>query len=483
MGAAALLACRGERPATAAPHPPAPSASAERPNILLILADDLGVGDVGCYNPDSLIPTPHIDALAAESRRFTDAHSPSGVCTPTRYGLLTGRYAWRTHLQRSVLWGDSPLLIDPARATLASLCKQAGYATACFGKWHLGLGDAESTNYAAPLRPGPLECGFDTFEGIPGSAGMPPYVWIIDDHPEQAATEKKELSYPVRGYGGEGFWRPGPAAAGFDHADTLPRTVDRAIEWIEEQAGEPEPFFLYVALSAPHTPWLPAAAFEGTTKAGPYGDFVANIDDEIGRVLATLERKDLVDDTLVIFTSDNGAHWELQDIAEYGHRANLNYRGQKGDAWEGGHRIPFLLRWPGHIAAETTEKRLFSLTDIFATLARMFDAQLADGSAPDSVDATPLWFGKKAPDTRRKSMVLHSFEGVFAMRSGPFKLIEGLGSGGFTQEAPVQPVPGGPTDQLYNLTKDPAERTNLFAARPDVLARLRKELKQARASR
>jgi len=487
LAAAAPPGCRVDGQGPAIDPAPAPARapgdpSAQRPNIVLILADDLGIGDLGCYNAKSRIPTPQLDAFAAQSRRFTDAHSPSGVCTPTRYGLLTGRYAWRTHLQRSVLWGDSPLLIEPQRATLASLCKQAGYSTACFGKWHLGIGGEEGTDYNAPLRPGPLECGFDTFEGIPASAGMPPYVWVIDDRPEQHATEKKQLSYPVRGYGGEGFWRPGPAAPGFDHADTLPRTIDRSIEWIGERADEPDPFFLYIALSAPHTPWLPAAAFEGTTGAGPYGDFVANIDDEVGRVLASLEAHDLVDETLVIFTSDNGAHWEPQDIAQYGHRANLNFRGQKGDAWEGGHHIPFLLRWPGRVQPRTSEERLFSLTDVFATLARLFDTEIPSGAAPDSIDATPLWFGNQAPESRRRAMVHHSFEGVFAMRSGRFKFIEGLGSGGFSDITPPKAVPGGPTDQLYDLSKDPQERTNLFQTQPKIVARLREELAAARSS-
>ena len=471
----ALSGCRGEHSRAAAPVPPP---GGDLPNIVLVLADDLGLGDLGCYNPQSRIPTPHIDRFAAQARRFTDAHSPSGVCSPTRYGLLTGRYAWRTALKRSVLWGHSPLLIEPDRPTIASLCHARGYATACFGKWHLGLGDDRQTDYDEPLRPGPLELGFDTFQGIPASPDMDPYVWIVDDRPEKPATENKPASYPRRGYGGDGFWRPGPSAPGFEHADLLPRTIDTAIGWIGEQAQVDGPFFAYVALTAPHTPWLPAAEFEGRSGAGPYGDFVAMVDAEIGRLLDRLDELELADDTLVIVTSDNGAHWEPEDIVQYGHLANLQYRGQKGDAWEGGHRVPFLLRWPGHVPADTVEDSLLSLTDLYATLAALFGAPVTAGAAPDSVDASPLWFAREEREDVRESMVQHSFEGIYVMRSGRFKLIAGLGSGGFSDPVWVDPAAGGPLGQLYDLIADPGEQQDLFTQHPDRVASLAAELKR-----
>ena len=474
----ALPGCRGDA-GGAGPQRPTREPLAELPNIVFVLADDLGMGDLGCYNPDSKIPTPRLDAFANQARRFTDAHSPSGVCTPTRYGLLTGRYAWRTELQRSVLWGHSPLLIEPERPTIAKLCRSVGYATACFGKWHLGLGDQQETDYEKPLRPGPLELGFDTFQGVPASPDMGPYVWIVDDRPASPATENKELSMPRRGHDGGGFWRAGPSSPGFEHADLLPKTIDVAIDWIGARATEPAPFFAYVALTAPHTPWMPSESFLGAAEAGPYGDFVAMVDAELGRLFDELERLNLVDETLVIVTSDNGAHWEPGDIRTYDHRANLHLRGQKGDAFEGGHRVPYLLRWPGRAAAGSVEDRLHSLTDTYATLASLFGVPKA-GAAPDSVDAAPLWLGEPSEPGAagtRASMVQHSFEGMFALRSGRYKLIAGLGSGGFSSPVSIRPEPDGPIGQLFDLESDPSEQHNLFLEQPEIVARIAEELR------
>ena len=454
-------------PACAA-RPASPSA---RPNVVLILFDDLGSGDLGCTNPDSRIPTPHLDRFATQSRRLLDAHSPSGVCTPTRYGLLTGRYAWRTSLEKGVLWGDSPLLIDTDRDTLAKLFARHGYRTACFGKWHLGLGSPPNTDYARPLRPGPLECGFDTFEGIAGSLDMTPYVWIVDDRPEQPATKRFEEELPVR-YGGEGFVRPGPGAPDFRHADILRRTVDRAIDWTRDALDQDEPFFLYLPLTAPHTPWLPDDDLRGTSGAGPYGDFVSTIDRELGKLFALLDERAL-DNTLVVVTSDNGAHWTPQEIEHFGHRANLDYRGQKADIWEGGHRVPFFVRWPGRVPAGTSETRLFSHTDFHATFAELLEDP---AQAPDSQSALALWLGNNESEPTRERMVQHSFEGTFAMRSGRYKWIEGLGSGGFTDPWFRQPEEGEPPGQLYDLERDPSESDNLYALRPEVVERLKSEL-------
>lgn len=249
----------------------------ELPNIVVILADDMGYGDLGSYNPASLIPTPNIDALAGEGMRFTDAHSPSAVCTPTRYGLLTGRYAWRTRLSSGVLLGHSPALIEEGRVTLASLLEARGYATAAVGKWHLGLGSGERTDYEQPLRPGPNSVGFDYFFGIPASLDMPPYVYVRNEALVEPPTDSIESS-GFRRSGGNGFWSGGRIAPGFRHIDVIPRLTDEAVDFIQRQQGSERPFFLYLPFSAPHTPWLPTAEFAGRTGAGPYGDFAAQKD-------------------------------------------------------------------------------------------------------------------------------------------------------------------------------------------------------------
>ncbi|MBX6314821.1 MAG: arylsulfatase, partial [Isosphaeraceae bacterium] len=442
------------------------------PNIVLILADDMGYGDPGCYNPASKIPTPNIDRLAAGGMRFVDAHTPSSVCSPTRYGLLTGRYAWRTRLKKGVLDGYSPALIEPGRLTIASLLKQHGYHTAGFGKWHLGLGDAQPTDYDRPLRPGPATVGFDTYFGIPASLDMPPYVFFEDDHVTEAPTGTIAAS-EMRRKGGKGYWRAGAIAPSFRHIDVLPTLTQRAISFIENQAGpaRERPFFLYVPLNAPHTPWLPTEAFTGKSGAGPYGDFVVQVDATVGQVLAALDRAGLTDNTLVLFTSDNGAHWLPSDIAQWGHRANGPLRGQKADAWEGGHRVPFLARWPGKIRPGSTSEQTICLTDVFATVAAIVGASLPDEAGEDSINLLPALLGEaKAP--LREAVVHHSADGLFAIRQGPWKLILGLGSGGFSQPKRLEPEPGGPAGQLYNLADDPGETKNLYQEHPEIVRRL-----------
>ena len=452
--------------------------SGATPNVIVILADDLGIGDPGCYNPDSKTPTPNLDRLAREGVRMTDVHSPSGVCSPTRYGLLTGRYAWRTPLKRGVLWGYSPHLIEPGRPTVASLLAERGYATGCFGKWHLGLGDAERTDYAAPLRPGPLEDGFERFFGIPASLDMIPYLYVEDDRAVELPSGEVEGSKHRR-QGGGGFWRAGPCAPGFRHDEVLTRTVDEALEWVDEVGGGERPFFLYLPLSAPHTPWLPDAGHQGRTEVGHYGDFVAMVDTEVGRVLAALDRADLTENTLVIVTSDNGSHWPDGDIERWGHDANLGYRGQKADIWEGGHRVPFLARWPGRFPAGGVRDDLGCLTDVFATLAAAVGAELPSGAAEDSFDLLPALEGQ-ATEAARSSVVHHSSQGVFALRRGRHKLILGLGSGGFTPPAKVEPGEGEPTGQLYDLEADRAETNNLWVQHPELVAELGAELDRLR---
>jgi arylsulfatase A len=442
--------------------------AATLPNIVLILADDMGVGDPGCYNPQSKIPTPNIDRLAREGLRMTDMHSPSAVCTPTRYGLLTGRYCWRTRLKESVLFGYGTALIEPARPTLASLLQGHGYRTAVFGKWHLGLGEGKKTDYSKPLAPGPLTVGFDRFYGIPASLDMAPYVYVDDTRVVEAATEEIASANYIR-FGGKGYIVGGKIAPSFRHIDVLPVTTDKTVEFIDRQSAE-KPFFVYVPFSAPHTPWVPTERYAGKSQAGPYGDFTVMVDDCVGQILEALERKGFKENTLVIFTSDNGSHWLPQDIKQYEHRGNLDYRGQKADIHEGGHRVPFVVRWPGQIEAGVTRHQLGCLTDVFATVASVIGKPLAWEEGEDSFSLLPLWQQDKAV---RNAIVHHSGRGMFAIRRGDWKLILGLGTGGFTEPwGKIEPKEGEPAGQLYHLGNDLAEQDNVYLQHPEVVASL-----------
>lgn len=446
------------------------SAAPSKPNVVIILADDMGYGDPGCYNKDSKTPTPHIDRLASQGMRFTDAHTPASLCTPTRYGLLTGRYSWRTSLARGVLNGYSPILIEPGRTTLASLLKQHGYTTAGLGKWHLGLGTDARTDYSKRLRPGPNAFGFDYFFGIPASLDMPPYVFVENEGVTEAPTQTIAAG-EMRRNGGGGFWREGAIAPGFRHIDVLPTLTERAVDFVKKQTKS-KPFFLYFALNAPHTPWMPTDEFRGKSMADYYGDFVAQVDATVGRVMKALDEAGLAGDTLIIYTSDNGAHWLPGDIEKWGHRANGPLRGQKSDIWEGGHRVPFIVRWPDKIKAGSRSDELICLTDVMATTAAILGVKLPDNAGEDSFDISPALLDRKRKQPIREAIVHHSGDGTFAIRQGPWKLAMALGSHGFSEPKNIKPEPGGPTGQLYNMEKDPAESDNVWQQNPDVVARL-----------
>ncbi len=435
-------------------------AAARQPDVLVILADDLGWGDVRCYHPEARVRTPNLDRLAASGVRFTDAHSPSSVCTPTRYGLLTGRYCWRTSLKQGVLNGESPALIEPGRPTIASMLKGRGYETGGFGKWHLGLGTAAKTDYSQELQPAPADFGFDQFFGIPASLDMPPYVYVRDRRVEELPTSSIETNgAPPRGP----FWRGGPIAPGFKMEEVLPKIVSNAKSFL--QAKRSRPGFAYVAFPAPHTPWVPARKWIGRSAAQLYGDFVEQVDAAVGELVGAVRP-----DTLVIVTSDNGAPWSEPDIeASGGHRANGPWRGQKGDIQEAGHRVPFLARGLGRPGVSDS---LVSLVDIYATLADRTGHRLSDQEAEDS-----FVIG------RRTSMVHHAQSGMFAWRNGPWKFIEGRGSGGFTKPQRIEPQAGVPDFELYHLGADPRETQDLAAREPDQAARLRAELNAARSGR
>ena len=357
-----------------------------RPNIVVILADDLGYGDVGAFNPGGRIPTPHLDRLAREGMRLTDAHTASAVCTPTRYALLTGRYPWRTRLPRGVLWGNGDALIEPGRMTLASLLRDAGYHTAGIGKWHLGLRWAaaagstpdRTTNtetapvdwidYTARITDGPTHHGFTEFFGLPASLDMRDYVYVDGDRVHEPPTTTLAgvpASVP-------GFHRPGRAGASFRPERVLGDLTSRAVQYVRARAGGAQPFFLYFALASPHTPVLPTAAFAGRTGLGAYADFVAETDAAIGELLQALEQSGAAKNTLVIFASDNGpapiANM-IESLRAQGHDPAGGWRGAKQDLYEGGHRVPFIVKWPGAVAPGSTSRALVGLVDVLATIA------------------------------------------------------------------------------------------------------------------
>lgn len=439
----------------------------EKPNVVLIIADDFGWGDAGCYNPEARTRTPAIDQLAAGGVRFTDAHSASSVCTPSRYGILTGRYCWRTRLTNGVLNGESPSLIEPGRETLASMLKKQGYRTGGFGKWHLGLGPGGKTDYSAELRPGPNDFGFDEYFGIPASLDMPPYLFFENRRVLEAPTSQiAGNGAPPRGP----FWRGGAIAPGFRMEDVLPKITERACRFIAHSAGQP--FFAYVPLNAPHTPWVPSQDWKGKSKAGLYGDFVGQVDDSVRAITGQLRQQRALENTILIVTSDNGAPWAAQDAeAAGGHRANASWRGQKADIQEAGHRIPFIAHWPARFKPGVCRQTI-CLTDIFATLAGIHGVALASNTAEDSFSILPALLDPQRAAPVRDAIVHHSAQGLFAIRQGDWKLILGRGSGGFTQPAVIKPAPGEPEGELYNLAKDPHEDDNVYRQNPETVRRL-----------
>jgi arylsulfatase A len=457
---------------------------AAKPNIIFIMADDMGYGDLGCYGATK-IPTPNTDQLAKEGILFTDAHSPSAVCTPTRYGVLTGRYCWRTRLKRGVLNGYSPHLIDTERMTVSSLLKRHGYATACIGKWHLGLGSSSKTDFNKPLVPGPNSLGFDYFYGISASLDMPPYCYIENDHVVEAPTLKVEAGKAAE----DGWWRAGAISPDFKHVEVLPRLTEKAVEYIDRHtAGHPNtPFFMYFALPAPHCPIAPADFVRGRSKAGGYGDYVVEVDWAVGQVAKALDRNGIGDSTLIIVTSDNGSpartkvKREPYSIIElYGHHPNGALRGIKADIWDGGHREPFVARWPRRIPPGSTSDQLICLTDLLATCAAIVGADLPDDAGEDSYNILPALMGVEPDKPIREAVVHHSASGMFSIRQGKWKLILGRGSGGFSKPRSYKPNPGEPQGQLYDIEQDLAETNNLYDRHPETVRRLTNLLEKYR---
>jgi len=442
------------------------------PNIIYVICDDLGYGDIQCLNPkNGKIPTPHVDRLASEGMVFTDAHSGSSVCTPTRYGVLTGRYSWRTALQSGVVQGFAPCLIAKDRPTVASFLKNHGYDTAIIGKWHLnfkylnprGGEEYSKSKYKRPpvgakIPDGPIHRGFDYFHGFHHAGNM------------EAVIENDEVIAhdPV--------------------INMLPRLTRESVEYIESRKGSTKPFFLYVPLGSPHTPIVPTPEWEGMSGLGPYGDFVMQTDHVIGEIQKALVKIDQAEDTLIIFTSDNGCSKAagIPTLAKQGHKVSAHLRGSKADLWDGGHRIPFIVKWPGKVKPNTTSNQLICLTDLFATVSDILKKDLPSKAAEDSVSFLPSLFGKKIVSTRA-GVIHHSISGHFAYRKGPWKLLLAKASGGWTSPTEKQAPAGSSPGQLYNMSADLGEKKNLYDLKPEMvaslLAHLENDIAQGRSTK
>ncbi|MBL8208639.1 MAG: arylsulfatase [Blastocatellia bacterium] len=475
---------------------PLVQAQSQRPNIVIILADDLGYGDVKSFNPNSKIPTPHLDKLAREGLRFTDAHSPSSVCTPTRYGLLTGRYPWRSRLKAGVLPPLGLPLIEAGRLTLPAMLKQQGYATAIVGKWHLGWDWAtmdgkpaaitpnglSNVNFAKPVANGPLTRGFDYFYGV-DIPNFPPYVFIENDRTIGTPTEAIPTNNPD-------INRKGPMMKGWDPVKILPAITDRAVRYVEEHAKASQPFFLYFALTSPHYPVVPTPEFMGKSQAGVYGDFVVQTDAAIDAVMKALQRAGADKNTLVIFTSDNGPEVASEvkigayaRIQQSQHASMANWRGVKRDAWEGGHRVPFIARWPGKIPAGKTNRSLIGHSDLMASIAALTGFTLPSDAAPDSFNQLPALLKNKT--TNRGELVYHEHNGHLALRQGDWVFIDSstCGDGNkepewFRQARGLHHCAG--PGALYNLKTDPTQSKNLYNSRSDKAREMKARLDQIR---
>jgi len=461
----------------AACTPLRPSVARQRPNVVMILADDLGYGDLGCYSADSKIPTPNLDQLAAEGMRFTDAHSPSAVCSPTRYGLLTGRYAWRTEMKSRVLWAFDRPLIEPDRWTIARMMQITGYHTACIGKWHLGwswptadgkpldlpfkIGEpgphakrvrlARFVDYSKPLGGGPLGAGFDFYFGD-DVINQPPFLWIENN---RCLTLPTLPNHPnvLRGSSN------GPCTPGWDQAKVLPEMTRRAVEYLRKRGtGKDQPFFLYFPLTAPHVPIVPPDQFAGKSVYGPYGDFVHYVDWIVGRITTTLEETGAATNTLLVFTSDNGSY--ARNLK--GHRPNGALRGRKGQIFEGGHRVPLIIRWPEQVAASSRNDQLVGLNDLPATLAAILKSPIEEGAAEDSINLMPTL--RDPEKSVRDSIVHHSVKGEFALRAGKWKMIPAM-------------------KMLFDLATDSAEEKNQWHQQAEVVSDLKQWMEKITAAR
>ncbi len=477
-----------------------------KPNILLILADDLGYGDVRCYNEQSKVATPNLDRLAREGMRFTDAHSPATVCTPTRYSLMTGQMAFRVPKGGTVFSGvGGPSLIAKDRLTLPAMLRADGYATACVGKWHVGMTffDKEGkpvnesrveavqrVDFSRRIEGGPMDHGFEKFFGTaccPTTDWL--YAFIENDRvpvPPTGPLDKSKL--PKHAYADD--CRPGFIAPGFPMEEVDLVFLKKSREFLEQHVRETpgKPFFLYHAAQAVHLPSFAAPQFKGASKAGPHGDFIHQLDWVVGELMATLEKLGVAENTLIIFSSDNGPETTsvVHMRADHGHDGARPWRGVKRDNWEGGHRVPFLVRWPGKVKPGTTSAQPTSLTDVMATIAAITGAKLPDNAAEDSFNMLPALLGEATAPIRPYLLQQASHAGTLAIRRGAWKYLDHPGSGGnryeTSQELKHLHIPDSAPVALYNLETDPGETKNLQAEHPEIVKELKALLEESKAS-
>lgn len=454
-----------------------------KPNVIYILADDMGYGDISAFNEHSAFRTPALDEMCGNGIRFTDAHASSAVCTPSRYSILTGRYNWRSRLKSYVVGGYSEPLIEEGRKTVANLFKEQGYHTAMVGKWHLGMSFAKTpefyelpdfdactgVDYGAPIKASPVSNGFDYFFGISGSLDMPPYIYIENDRFTELPDRETVNT-------GKKFWRSGPTGSHFHHEHVLDELTDKILEKIEEYREEP--FFLYFPMPAPHTPILPAPKFQGKSGTNEYGDFVLHVDDVVGRVNRKLKELDLYENTILIYTSDNGCSpmADYKELKSKGHNPSYVFRGTKADIYEGGHRIPLIVQWPEKIKGGRSCDRIVCLSDFMATAAEILGVRLPENCGEDSVSNLPLWENPGGEEVR-KDIVHQSIDGSLSIRRGQYKLELCPGSGGWSDPVPGKEDPDAPRFQLYDLSVDIGEKTNVIGQHPELAKELKSVLK------
>ena len=452
--------------------------NANKPNVIYILADDLGYGDIKSFNPESRLNTKHIDRLASEGIRFTDMHTNSSVCTPTRYGLLTGRYAWRSPLKRGVVNGHDTALISDDTPTIGKFLQQHAYNTALVGKWHLGMDwswkkgkksspDGRWVDFEKPIANGPVTRGFDTYFGISASLNMAPHVYI-----EQDRVINNELTFladkKAIKKAGLVSAKPGWRDSQFIQSEVMGTLFDKSIEWIGQRAKEKSPFFLYLPLNAPHSPIVPIEPFKDKSKLSPHGDFTLEMDHHVGRLMAALKTFNIDDNTIVIFTADNGVSpmAKLAPMQAKGHYSSGLYRGLKGSLYEGGHRVPFIVRWPSVIKAGQVSDFHISITDFYATMADILGQPLSQNEAPDSVSFYPELRGERRNDLARGGVVYHSDAGFYSIRHGQWKLILHEGAGSRRNNPKDTPIKNPAEMQLFDMENDPAETVNLYQSHP-----------------
>ena len=476
---------------------------AQQPNIVIIYADDMGYGDLQCQNDASKIPTPNLNQLASEGMRFTDAHSSSGICSPSRYALLTGTYHWRR--QHGIVTSFGEPFFDESDVTLPEVLRNNGYKTASIGKWHLGwnwnfknepTGEVfqwnrmrkfykpEDVDWSQPITGGPLDRGFDYYFGD-GTINFPPYAWMENDgfvELPNAVMDVHNVGFDIN----EGEWefRPGPKVEGWNPYKVLPTLTDKTVEYIKQQETD-KPFFLYFALPSPHAPIIPNEEFIGKSEAGPYGDFVHQTDWVAGQVMKALKEKGLEENTIVIFTADNGPEkYAFERAEKYGHFSMGDFRGLKRDVWEGGHHVPFIIKWPSKIKAGTVSEEVISQVDIMATLAAITNTELPNNAAPDSYNLLPLLKGKKYNSPLREATVHNTFDNVWGLRKGQWLYLN-KPSGEHTKMPDSFKKMRGFEDfetpaLLFNMRKDAAQKNNVYEKHPDVIKEMEATLETYR---